>query len=61
MSASLGRGSACRSDAYLQLVQETCDDVGFVQGLWEFRHFADRPVMGSIRSAALGEGVSSSQ
>ena len=50
-----GRGRACLLDAYLQLIQETCDDVGFMQGLWEFRHLADQPMMGSSRSAAPRE------
>lgn len=27
------------ADPYLQLVRETCDDVGFVEGLWRFRDF----------------------
>lgn len=29
---------ACITDAYVQLAQETCEDVGFVEGLWSFRH-----------------------
>lgn len=37
-AALRGRSPASMVDAYLQLLQETCDDVGFVQGLWEFRH-----------------------
>lgn len=37
-AAIRGRSPACLVDAYLQLIQEACDDVGFVHGLWEFRH-----------------------
>jgi glycosyltransferase involved in cell wall biosynthesis len=25
-------------DPYLQLIQESCDDIGFVDGLWRYRH-----------------------
>jgi glycosyltransferase involved in cell wall biosynthesis len=49
-AAATGHGAACILDAYLQLIQETCDDVGFVQGLWEFRHLAGEPDAESIRS-----------
>jgi glycosyltransferase involved in cell wall biosynthesis len=46
-----GRGGECMLDAYLQLIQEACHDVGFVQGLWEFRNFAGQQLTepGSIR------------
>lgn len=30
-------------DAYVQLAQETYDDIGFVQGLWRFRHLVPEP------------------
>jgi glycosyltransferase involved in cell wall biosynthesis len=30
----------CLLDAYLQLLEEGSDDVGFLEGLWRFRHFA---------------------
>ncbi|HUC26326.1 MAG TPA: glycosyltransferase [Streptosporangiaceae bacterium] len=45
-----GRGIACMLDAYLQLIQEACDDVGFVQGLWEFRNFASEPLSDTVHS-----------
>jgi hypothetical protein len=31
------RQARCAGDAYLQLVQEACDDLGFIQGLWRYR------------------------
>jgi glycosyltransferase involved in cell wall biosynthesis len=35
-----GNGAHCLFDPYLQLLQEACDDYGFVQGWWRFRgHF----------------------
>jgi glycosyltransferase involved in cell wall biosynthesis len=54
-SALGGGGPACIVDAYLQLVQETCDDVGFVQGLWEFRNFASQSAKDPVRPAAPDE------
>ncbi len=42
--AAAGRGVACLLDGYLQLGQEACEDIGFVQGLWQFRHFGVSPV-----------------
>jgi len=46
--AGLRRALAARSpdpvpDAYLQLLQEVAEDVGFVQGLWLFRDFLAEP------------------
>jgi glycosyltransferase involved in cell wall biosynthesis len=37
------RRVACLLDAYVQLAQETCDDAGFLQGLWRFRRLAPGP------------------
>ena len=33
------RQARCVLDAYLQLVQEACDDLGFIDGLWRYRHW----------------------
>lgn len=33
----------CLLDAYLHLAQETLDDIGVIEGLWRFRHFAPEP------------------
>jgi glycosyltransferase involved in cell wall biosynthesis len=33
------RRAACLLDAYLQLAQEVCGNIGFLRGLWVFRHF----------------------
>jgi glycosyltransferase involved in cell wall biosynthesis len=30
----------CVLDAYIQLMQEVSEDIGFVEGLWRFRHLA---------------------
>jgi glycosyltransferase involved in cell wall biosynthesis len=56
MRAALsGRGAACMLDAYLQLAQEACDDVGFVQGLREFRNFGSQPPPDPDRFTASDE------
>jgi GT2 family glycosyltransferase len=36
------RQARCAVDAYLQLIQEACDDVGFVQGLWRYRDWPEQ-------------------
>jgi GT2 family glycosyltransferase len=33
------------ADPYVQLAQETCEDIGFLEGLWRFRHLAPEPEM----------------
>jgi glycosyltransferase involved in cell wall biosynthesis len=38
-AAIADRDILCLLDPYLQLAQECCDDVGFIEGLWHFRHF----------------------
>jgi glycosyltransferase involved in cell wall biosynthesis len=50
-SAAAGRGLGCLLDGYVQLGQEACEDVGFAQGLWQFRHFA-RSAAAPARPAA---------
>jgi glycosyltransferase involved in cell wall biosynthesis len=42
-SALAGRGLACLLDGYLQLGQETCEDFGFAEGWWLFRHLTPEP------------------
>lgn len=37
-SAIAGAGPGCLLDGYLQLGQETCEDFGFAEGWWIFRH-----------------------
>lgn len=36
--AIASRSVASLLDAYVQLMQETCGDIGFLEGLWRFRH-----------------------
>ena len=42
------RNPACWLDAYIQLAQECCDDFGFLEGLWRFRHFTAEVPGGSV-------------
>jgi glycosyltransferase involved in cell wall biosynthesis len=37
--AVANRRIACVADAYLQALEEASDDIGFLEGLWLFRHF----------------------
>jgi glycosyltransferase involved in cell wall biosynthesis len=34
------RRAGCLLDAYVRLAQETCENAGFLRGLWAFRHLA---------------------
>jgi glycosyltransferase involved in cell wall biosynthesis len=38
--AILNRSGETLLDAYIQLAQETCGNIGFIEGLWLFRHIA---------------------
>jgi glycosyltransferase involved in cell wall biosynthesis len=44
--ALAGRGLNCVLDGYFQLGQEACEDVGFAEGLWRFRHLEPAPAAG---------------
>jgi len=48
-SAISDRDPRCLLDAYLQLAQEACDDLGVIEGLWRFRHFAPEPSAGPVQ------------
>lgn len=41
--ALAGAGLSCLLDGYIQLCQETCEDIGFAEGLWKFRHLIPAP------------------
>jgi len=49
--AAIRRRWSCIADAYVQLVQEVCEDIGFIEGLWRFRHIRSEPVA-QLQSAA---------
>jgi hypothetical protein len=44
-SAAAGRGAACLIDPYLQLAEECFANVGFAQGLWQFRRLRPERAM----------------
>jgi glycosyltransferase involved in cell wall biosynthesis len=56
-----GDGPASLLDAYVQLAQEACEDVGFGQGLWLFRHFVPEPSDSASVLAAVSSGHSSEE
>jgi glycosyltransferase involved in cell wall biosynthesis len=45
------RQARCVLDAYLQLAQETGDDLGFIQGLWRYRDWPGREDAADARPA----------
>ncbi len=45
-AAASGRSPRCLLDAYVRLAQEACEDIGFLQGLWRFRHLVPKPAAG---------------
>jgi glycosyltransferase involved in cell wall biosynthesis len=56
----LRRGIASRSaasllDAYLLLAQETCGNVGFLEGLWRFRHLIPETTGEAVQAAEFHE------
>jgi glycosyltransferase involved in cell wall biosynthesis len=51
------RSSISLLDAYLQLGQETCGNIGFMEGLWLFRHIAPDTRSGPRRSAGSRGGT----
>jgi hypothetical protein len=48
------RRGASLLDAYLQLGQEASGNVGFIGGLWRFRHFVPEPDAGAVQPAVPG-------
>lgn len=52
-AAAASLSPRCLLDAYVRLAQETCEDIGFLQGLWRFRRMVPLPPADSARSPAL--------
>lgn len=51
-----GKGAGCLLDGYVGLAQEACEDVGFGQGLWLFRHLVPEPADSARTLAAVSRG-----
>lgn len=51
-----GQGLSSLLDGYVQLAQEACEDVGFGQGLWIFRHLVPEPADSASVLAAVSSG-----
>jgi len=45
------RRLTCLLDSYVQLAQEACEDVGFIEGMWRFRHLVPEPRNAPVRGA----------
>jgi glycosyltransferase involved in cell wall biosynthesis len=39
-------------DAYVQLAQESCENIGFIEGLWSYRHLMSEPETEASHSVA---------
>jgi GT2 family glycosyltransferase len=55
-AAVAGLRPQCLADAYLQLLQESSDDVGFIEGLWRFRRLFSGPCA-EVAAAEPPEGA----
>jgi GT2 family glycosyltransferase len=51
-TAWLERRTGCLLDAYIQLAQEACENVGFLRGLWIFRNLAALPASEPAEAAS---------
>jgi glycosyltransferase involved in cell wall biosynthesis len=48
-----GHGLSCLLDGYVKVAQETCEDVGFGQGMWLFRHLKPEPAESASELATV--------
>lgn len=44
-------------DAYMQLAQEACGNIGFLEGLWTFRHFVPEAADKTIQAVEFRENI----
>jgi glycosyltransferase involved in cell wall biosynthesis len=51
------RRPALLLDPYLMLAQETCEDIGFLEGLWRYRHLRPEPLASHQPSADVPEAL----
>lgn len=55
--AASNRSIVTLSDAYLQLAQEACGNIGFLEGLWIFRHLVPESGTETVKPVASREGT----
>jgi glycosyltransferase involved in cell wall biosynthesis len=55
--AIMSRSVASLFDAYVQLAQETCGNVGFLEGLWRFRHFVPEARIKAVQAIQSRKGT----
>lgn len=51
------RWGASLLDAYVQLAQETCGNIGFLEGLWRFRHLFPDTATEAVQTVKTPEGA----
>jgi GT2 family glycosyltransferase len=56
-SGIASRSALSTLDAYVQLAQETYEDIGFLEGLWRFRHLVSESGGEAVQAVAHQEGV----
>jgi glycosyltransferase involved in cell wall biosynthesis len=49
-SAIANRSGVSLLDAYIQLAQEACGNIGFLEGLWRFRHLVPEVAIGTVEA-----------
>jgi glycosyltransferase involved in cell wall biosynthesis len=55
--ALANRSAASLLDAYVQLAQETCGNIGFVEGLWRFRHLVPEAGTEAVQTIDVRKGT----
>jgi glycosyltransferase involved in cell wall biosynthesis len=55
--AIMSRSGMSLFDAYVQLAQETCGNIGFLEGLWRFRHLRPETPAEAIQAVEPQEGT----
>lgn len=55
--AIASRSAVSLLDAYVQLAQETCGNIGFLEGLWRFRHLVPDRGTESVQGSDAREGA----
>jgi GT2 family glycosyltransferase len=55
--AIASRSGVSLLDAYVQLAQETCGNIGFLEGLWRFRHLVPEPRTEAVHAVQPREGT----
>lgn len=55
--AAANRQPACLLDPYVQFAQETYGNIGYLKGMWEYRHFTPEPAEPAANAASSRAGM----